>query len=335
MVVIVYNLGTNMIKLSFLLQYRRLFVGEKTLLVCKWALVLIGIWAVVQVLILALACLPLASIVPSMKGRCLPVDPVWYLSSAMNIVTDFGVFCIPIPSLLGLRTKDRKQKALLLVVFGLGFLYAFLPFKSSRSRMMPLTLRNRSTCIISIIRIFSLSKRTQSKDIYWTSVATACWSLVELHCGIICSCLATLRPLLRRVFPCMNDGGTSSGRGQQNTLSYEMRYPHSSLANRTIGGGTIISGDGHNGKHVNDDPSGSSSTEALASEFPLRADGAGQVTTISAGHNSRRHRNHKGDDDGASEMMDDDDISGAGAGGGAGAPLEVYVTRKVTIREKR
>jgi hypothetical protein len=118
----VYNLGTNVIKVSFLLQYRRLFVGERTLLACKCTLIFIGLWAIVQVLILALACLPLASIVPSMKGRCLAVDPVWYLSSAMNIVTDFVVFLIPLPAIITLRTKGKRQKVLLLVVFSLGFL---------------------------------------------------------------------------------------------------------------------------------------------------------------------------------------------------------------------
>jgi len=121
-VIVVYNFCTNLIKVSFLLQYRRLFVGERTQLVCKWALIFIGVWAVAQVLILSLACLPLATIVPSMKDRCLPVDPTWYLSSAMNIVTDFAIFLIPIPSLITLRTTGRRQKALLLVVFGLGFL---------------------------------------------------------------------------------------------------------------------------------------------------------------------------------------------------------------------
>jgi len=121
-VIIVYNLGTNVIKVSFLLQYQRLFVGKRTLLVCKWGLILIGIWSVVQVVMMALACLPLSSIVQTMKGRCLPVDPTWYLGAAMNIATDFAIFMIPIPSLIKLRINDKGKKAMLLLVFGLGFL---------------------------------------------------------------------------------------------------------------------------------------------------------------------------------------------------------------------
>jgi len=58
-----------------------------------------------------------------------------------------------------------------------------------------------STCIISVIRIQSLSSRTDTRDYYWTAIAPACWSNVEINCGILCSCLTTLRPLARRVFP--------------------------------------------------------------------------------------------------------------------------------------
>lgn len=242
-------------------------MGERTVLICRWALVFIGLWAVVQVLLLALACLPLASIVPSMKDRCLPVDPVWYLSSAMNIATDFVIFLIPMPSLINLRTKGKKQKALLLVVFGLGFLSVL----SIRTPIVGLYKKNwlttwvSSTCIISIIRIFSLSKRTQSKDIFWTSVATACWSIVELHCGIICSCLATLRPLLRFVFPHL------MGVTRDNALSYELQGQHS--VKNAVDGKSVI--------NTRTGPPSSSSTEALRGgpvESPRQADRADQIT---------------------------------------------------------
>lgn len=122
MKIIVYNTCTNLVKVSFLLQFKRLFIGERTQRVCKYGLIFIGLWTVAQILILSLSCLPLTNIIPSMKGKCLPVDPTWYLSSAMNIFTDFVIFLIPIPNLITLRTTNRRQKALLLVVFGLGFL---------------------------------------------------------------------------------------------------------------------------------------------------------------------------------------------------------------------
>jgi hypothetical protein len=118
----VYNLATNVIKFSFLLQYRRLFAGRRTMIVCQWALVFISIWTVIQALLIATACLPLAFIVPSMANKCLKAEPIWYFSSAMNIVTDFAIFLIPLPAVYHLRIIRKKQKALLLMIFCLGFL---------------------------------------------------------------------------------------------------------------------------------------------------------------------------------------------------------------------
>jgi hypothetical protein len=75
-----------------------------------------------------------------------------------------------------------------------------------------------SSCIISIIRIFTLTQRTKSKDIFWTGIYPAIWSIVEIHCGILCSCLATLRPILRRFIPWL--GGTT----KDSTSPYELKY---------------------------------------------------------------------------------------------------------------
>lgn len=72
-----------------------------------------------------LGCVPIIFIVPSMKGRCLDVLLTFYLTSIMNIVTDFMVFTLPIPAVTKLRLR-RNQKILIISIFGLGFLYVKL-----------------------------------------------------------------------------------------------------------------------------------------------------------------------------------------------------------------
>ena len=42
-----------------------------------------------------------------------------------------------------------------------------------------------------------------SDDVTWDNVASSCWSVGELCCGITCACLPTLRPLLSGWFPGM------------------------------------------------------------------------------------------------------------------------------------
>lgn len=56
-----------------------------------------------------------------MANKCIYTLPVWYLTSAMNIVTDFLIFGIPIIPVIRLRIS-RSKKYLLLCLFCLGFL---------------------------------------------------------------------------------------------------------------------------------------------------------------------------------------------------------------------
>jgi len=69
------------------------------------------------------------------------------------------------------------------------------------------------------MRIMQYAARLRTTDTSWTGVGSACWCVVEIHCGILCSCLATLRPLFRKVFPWLgrstansNNAGYTLGR---------------------------------------------------------------------------------------------------------------------------
>jgi len=77
---------------------------------------------VVSVALLGTACFPIINIVPSMAGKCIPQIPVWYFTGSMSIITDFVVFLVPLPTIWKLRIPNKKQKALLLLLFSLGFL---------------------------------------------------------------------------------------------------------------------------------------------------------------------------------------------------------------------
>lgn len=110
----------NVIKISFLLQYDRIFHSDRVRAVCFGMMVYVVVWAVAQGVLLGLTCMPLALVLPSTKGWCLPTLPVWYFSSAMNIATDAAIFGIPLPSVVRLQLP-RRQKAVILGVFCLGF----------------------------------------------------------------------------------------------------------------------------------------------------------------------------------------------------------------------
>jgi hypothetical protein len=177
-VILGYNFGLNVVKICFLLFYLRIFQSNAVRTISKWFLAYVGLWTVTQMILLAVACMPIAVIVPSMQGRCLDTYPVWLVSSIMSTLTDFVIFALPLPSVAKLKLR-RKQKIVTVFMFSLGFF----------------------TCIVSILRIFTLKDSIHAHDPTWDNVGTGCWSIVELNCAILCSCLPTLRPLVVKYYP--------------------------------------------------------------------------------------------------------------------------------------
>ncbi|KAJ6067411.1 uncharacterized protein N7446_004448 [Penicillium canescens] len=88
---------------------------------------------------------------------------------------DLLVLCLPIPMAWRVKTTVR-QKWVLTGVFLLG---GFV-------------------CVVSILRIVSFDL-SDVNDPTYTSIDPSTWSSVEQSLGIICACLPTLRPLIRRL----------------------------------------------------------------------------------------------------------------------------------------
>lgn len=113
----------------------------------------------------------------------------------MNMITDFGIFAIPILPVLRLQ-MPRRRKLHLLGVFCLGFLYVIETWA-----LVDVFNDPSSACAISIVRLNELHRTKGSKDPLWDSAATAYWSAIELNVGILCACLPTLRPLIKKFAP--------------------------------------------------------------------------------------------------------------------------------------
>lgn len=173
----IYNLAQIITKMSFLLQYRRIFKeGGRTRPLCLHLILFLAAWGTTQEVLVGFACVPASVFLPSLRNICIDSLVVYYLTSVMNIVTDFVVFMVPLPALRALNLP-RRQKLLVMSVFCLGFF----------------------TCVISIVRLFSLHAAVRGDDPPWDNVSSAYWSVIELNCGIICASLPPLRPLLRHV----------------------------------------------------------------------------------------------------------------------------------------
>jgi hypothetical protein len=208
---LIYNLAQIVTKMSFLLQYRRIFQeGGRTRRVCIALLIFLACWGVTQEVLVAFACVPTSLFIPSQVPICINSLMVYYLTSVMNIVTDFIVFTVPLPAIRSLHLPHR-QKLLVTGIFCLGFF----------------------TCIISIVRLFFLHLTINTVDPTWDNVPSAWLSVVELNCGILCASLPPLRALLRRLhFP----GFHGSSNGYRRDHSDEGRKGSKDTENSHFGG---------------------------------------------------------------------------------------------------
>jgi len=57
---------------------------------------------------------------------------------------------------------------------------------------------SHSVCVASAVRIFMMDKLVQSPDFTWAMSKVFIWSCCEPFIGIVCACLPTYAPLVRR-----------------------------------------------------------------------------------------------------------------------------------------
>ena len=132
-----------------------------------------------------------------------------YLSSApVNIITDLAILFLPMPILTGMRLP-RKQKIILIITFSFGVFVAVVDvvriayLQSAFQVRLREVGRNNATT----------SRILEQDDFSWYASYSFMWSAIEVHVGILCSCVPALKPLVSKVFPKMlhssNDPHTS------------------------------------------------------------------------------------------------------------------------------
>lgn len=219
-----YHVGLHVVKISFLLQYRRIFPSTRLRRICLWLLITVSIWTVISTVLLTMSCVPLANLVPSAASFCLNALPVWESTSIVSLLTDFAIFFLPMPCIWKLPIPSR-QKSVLFGIFGLGFF----------------------VCIVSIVRVPTLRAASQAQDPTWDNVAAALWTLAELNAAILCSSLPTLRPLFFK-----SSSSSSAGAGAAAAVgSYGPGGKRSGLnGTMELHGGQHYSENGRTGLHT-------------------------------------------------------------------------------------
>lgn len=120
--IVIYNVATCIVKMSIMLQYRRIFTVTAMQRITLVGLIFEGTWAFTLSILLPLVCSPVDFFWDvDISGTCLNQLAIWYVMASVNLVTDFVTFSLPLPVIKSLQLPKR-QKYMLMGVFCLGFL---------------------------------------------------------------------------------------------------------------------------------------------------------------------------------------------------------------------
>jgi len=148
-------------------------------------------------------CIPISSYWMSLADHhdCVPEGPPLLVQSTLNVVTDFMIYALPIPSLFSL-SLPWTQRISLVVLFSVGGVIVVA--SSFRAYWVHYTVY-------------------ETYDATWHGYKIWIWTAVETNVGVICGCIPALKPLF---FPNRaRNHGSKDGNGSQNNRSKEKATP--------------------------------------------------------------------------------------------------------------
>ncbi|KAJ5766595.1 uncharacterized protein N7511_004211 [Penicillium nucicola] len=194
---IIYYSNAVLTKASLLLLFHRIFGVVR---VFRWALWTSGILVIAYFIACTItaisACSPVAKFWDSsLPGHCIDIVAFFRWNGMANMLLDFLVLCLPLPMTWRVKTTVR-QKWILTGLFLLGGL----------------------VCVASVLRLVSFEV-ANLEDPTYTNVDSSAWSSIEQSLGIICACLPTLRPLIRRFSRSSGSSTASAGTSSSDSQS--------------------------------------------------------------------------------------------------------------------
>ncbi|CAP61788.1 uncharacterized protein PODANS_5_3070 [Podospora anserina S mat+] len=205
--VIVYITCISATKVSILLFYRRVF-GTNVI----WYIVFgftCAHWAEVTITWLA-GCRPIdyywrQYTDPTATGSCIDAPLFYFCNGIIGLVIDVAILLVPIPTgmfpLFPLARLEAQhahhQKGVCRRNPSPRRLVREFLSSPPPHAPVPATLRY-PVCVASAIRIVMMDQLVKSPDFTWAMSKVFIWSCCEPFIGIVCACLPTYAPLVRR-----------------------------------------------------------------------------------------------------------------------------------------
>ncbi|KAF2833002.1 hypothetical protein CC86DRAFT_278667 [Ophiobolus disseminans] len=172
-----FVLASSTVKISILVSYFRIAPEKSVFRKLVWATFALVFAAFIVFLVaLWVQCIPISSYwkLKSDHRDCIPEGPPLVVQSILNVVTDFMIYALPIPTLFSL-SLPWSQRFGLVVLFSVGGVIVIA--SSFRAYYIHYTL-------------------FRTYDATWQGYQIWVWTAVETNVGVICGCIPALKPLL-------------------------------------------------------------------------------------------------------------------------------------------
>ncbi|KAI2639020.1 MFS general substrate transporter [Hypomontagnella submonticulosa] len=197
---VLYNPSLMATKTSVLIFYLRLSKNtQKVLRLASWAvLAIVNVAGAVLTLINIFQCRPVQAAFDPYphEAYCVPLLTEFLCAAPVNVVTDLAILALPLPVLTSMRLP-RRQKVILIFTFALGIFVTIVDV------VRIYYLEQAITQVSSTASDNPAATFGDSPQFAWNASFTFMWSAIEVNVGIICACIPTLKPLVRRILPAM------------------------------------------------------------------------------------------------------------------------------------
>ncbi|KAL8992215.1 MAG: hypothetical protein Q9169_007276 [Polycauliona sp. 2 TL-2023] len=111
--------------------------------------------------------------------------PISIGQGGVNVASDFYIFLLPIPGVLQLQMPTRKKIGVC-AIFATGSL----------------------ACLASIMGLYYRTRLERDSDVTWALVDILIWVVIELHVGVMCSCMPALAGFFNHYLPMLRSVGS-------------------------------------------------------------------------------------------------------------------------------
>lgn len=174
-----FLLASSFVKMSILVSYLRIAPERSLFRRLVWATFAVVVLAMVVFFVLLWTqCIPTSSYWNLFANHrdCMPEGPPLVAQIVINVVTDFIIYVVPMPTLFHLRLPS-SQRIGLMVLFGVGGVIVVAG--SFRAYWVHYVLYD-------------------TYDVTWEGFYIWIWTAIETNAGVICGCIPALKPLLFR-----------------------------------------------------------------------------------------------------------------------------------------